>query len=229
MYRRRVRNRAPREVSGWARHLINIFSRVSSEKLMGKSFPSVLLLMSALTVRAADTAFSPPPASGKPVPGLKITFTSLEGDKVLGSEADTTPNVWLYVPAGKSPSPFLPGGKFSAVWTGTISAELRGDFLFQADLNGELRLEINGAPAFEAAGTGGLSPLSKLVRLNKGANQFKATFLSPANGDAFVRLRWTEKGPITVPIPSSVFMNLPDSELNKADTLRFGRELLLEF
>src|SRR6185503_32889 len=62
----------------------------------------------ALAPRAAG-------ADAKRAPGLVVTFTSGERrDSTLASE------VALYVEAGKPPTPFLPGGKFTATWEGAI-------------------------------------------------------------------------------------------------------------
>lgn len=167
----------------------------------------------------------PQAAEAKPEPGLLVTFAT-EGrpaaDTALAS------GVTLYVVAGQAPTPFLPGGKFTATWDGAINAELRGDFIFQSDLNGSLKVEINGATALEATGTGGASPLSPSIRLNKGANVFKAIFTSPAQGDAFVRLNWAEKPPFTGPIPPAAFTHTGSTALTKATQLRLGRELFLD-
>ena len=174
-------------------------------------------------------AFGQTGGTRKPVEGLTLRLTSLEGDKPRASEARTDPNVWLFVSAGESPAPFLPAGKFSATWTGFIFAELRSDYFFQAEVSGALKLEINGHVVFEAAGAGAASPLSKSVRLNKGANGFQVAFISPDQGDAFVRLAWTDKEKIpSVPIPSTLFTHAVDPELEKYDKLRLGRELFVE-
>lgn len=167
-------------------------------------------------VRAAD---------GKPEPGLVVTFTAADG-----KTTDTTvaPQVALFVAAGQPPTPFLPGGKFTAVYEGTINADLRGSFLFQAEVSGALKLEINGAVALEAAGTGGASPFSKPVSLNKGVNALKATFTSPAKGDAFARLLWTEKGFNPGPIQQTLLAHPGSPALEKGTQLRLGRELLVE-
>ena len=79
--------------------------------------------------------------------GLAVTFKA-------GDQTDTTtaPGVALYVEAGKSPTPFLPGGKFTATWEGAVNADLRGNFSFQAELNGSLKIEINGAVIILAVG-----------------------------------------------------------------------------
>jgi cbb3-type cytochrome oxidase cytochrome c subunit len=174
------------------------------------------LLLAVCVVRAADANTDP---------GLRITFVS---DVTKASDITTAPNVWLYVESGAPPTPFLPGGRFTATWEGAIRAELRGSYLFQAELNGKLTVEINGKVALEAAGEGGASPLSKAVPLNKGTNAFKAIFVSPGQADAFVRLSWAEKGPFTAPVPLAAFSHAVDDGLQKATQLRFGRELFLD-
>jgi mono/diheme cytochrome c family protein len=156
-------------------------------------------------------------------PGLAVTFT-IGGHR----DAATAPNVALHVESGKSPTPFLPGGAFTATWEGSIHADLRGNHFFRADLNGSLKVEINGAVALEASGDGGSSPLSKPVQLNKGANAFKATFIPAGKGDSFVRLAWTEKPPFTSPIPPAAFTHKATPELRKSAQLRLGHELFLD-
>lgn len=180
--------------------------------------------LSALLCAAGFASFpSAPAANAKPEAGLAVTFT-------VGDQHDifTAQNVSLHVEPGKSPTPFLPGGKFTALWEGAINADLRGSHSFQAELNGALKVEINGAVVLEASVDESTSPLSKPVRLNKGANAFKATFTAPEKGDAFVRLSWTEKPPFTSPIPLAAFTHTATPELQKATQLRFGRELFLD-
>jgi mono/diheme cytochrome c family protein len=166
---------------------------------------------------------SAPAAEAGREPGLATTFT-------VGEQQDvsTAQNVSLHVEAAKSPTPFLPGGKFTAVWEGAIHADLRGSYSFQAALKGTLKVEINGAVALETSGAGSASPLGKAVQLNKGPNVFKATFTAPEKGDAFVRLSWTEKPPFTGPIPPAAFTHSSTPELRKATQLRLGRELFLD-
>ena len=166
-------------------------------------------------------------AADKPEPGLAVTFSAL-GEPASGSDADVFPTLALFVAAGTSPTPFVPGGKFRAVWEGTIAADLRGTFFFQAELNGHLRLEINGGLVLERDGGGGASPLSRAVRLNKGANALRATYTSPERGDAFLRVLWTEAGPATAPLPSSILSHSPTPALERAAQLHWGRELFLE-
>lgn len=158
--------------------------------------------------------------------GLQVTFRS--GDQSKETDVTTAPTIAFYVEAGKPATPFVQGGKFSAVWEGFVSADLRSDFFFQAEVNGSLKLEINGTVVMEAAASGGASPLSKPIQLKKGANAIKATFISPEKGDALLRLGWTEKGIFTSPIPMSVLSHTSTLELERAAQMRLGRELFLE-
>src|SRR5258705_12133057 len=81
--------------------------------------------------------------AGKLEPGLVVIFAALD-DNARATDLTVTPNVCLYVEAGKAPTPFLPAGKFTAVWTGFVAVEIRSDFTFSAVLNGELIMQITG-------------------------------------------------------------------------------------
>lgn len=162
-------------------------------------------------------------ADAKPAPGLAVTYKV--GEQI---HLATAQNVWLHVESGKPATPFLPGGKFTTTWEGAINADLRGNFVFQADLNGALKVEINGAVVLEATGKGETSPLSKAIQLNKGPNAFKSTFTGPDKGDAFVRLAWAEKPPFTGPIPSAAFTHTTKPDLEKSAQIQLGRELFLD-
>lgn len=152
--------------------------------------------------------------------GLILTLKSAAGT----TDSTMVPTIALFVAKGEAPSPFVDPGKFTAVWEGQLNAELRSDFSFQAELNGQLKLEINGATVYEARNSS--TPLSKPIQLNKGPNAVRATYVSPDQGDAFVRLSWTEKPPFTSPIPSAVLSHGPGSALS--DRIHLGRELFLE-
>jgi mono/diheme cytochrome c family protein len=185
--------------------------------LGGGLLSSVWLVLAAPTVRAAEKAG----------PGLALTVTALDA-AALATDSTIAPNVWLYVEAGKSPTPFLPAGRFSAIWEGFLNAELRSDLVFQAELSGGFKLEINGQVTFETSRSGGASAVSASVRLNKGPNPLKATFTSPPRGDAWVRLSATEKGTNTSSIPLAMLTHAGTPALQQAARLRLGRELLLE-
>ncbi len=159
----------------------------------------------------------------KPVPGLSVTYST--GEK---SAVATAQNVRLFVPEGQTPTPFLPSGKFTAVWNGFISADLRGDYSFQAELNGALKLMINGVAVLDVTGTNSVSAMSKPIRLSKGTNLFLATFTAPENGDASIRLNWKPKGSFAQPIPLNALAHfVTDEEQLGRKSLR-GRELFVE-
>jgi mono/diheme cytochrome c family protein len=174
------------------------------------------LMLSALMTLAGKAA------EAKPEAGLAVTIAA-GGEK----EMSVAQNVALHVEAGKGASPFVPSGAFTATWEGFVNADLRGNFFFQADLNGMLKVEINGAVVLEATGTGGASPMTKPIQLNKGPNAFRASFSSSGMNDSFVRLAWTEKPPFTGPIPPAAFTHTTSVELKKGAELRLGRELFL--
>ena len=70
------------------------------------------------SVAVASGVFNLPTAhaAGKPEPGLAVAFSALAGDTVKATDVTVLPNVWLYVPDGRAPTPFLPAGKFFAEW-----------------------------------------------------------------------------------------------------------------
>ena len=162
-------------------------------------------------------------SQGADAPGLIVTFKSSDG-KI--TDTIVLPNFAIYVETGKPPTPFIREGKFTAAWEGNIVADLRSEFMFAAELNGTLKFEINGSPVLE--GSGPKIPLSKPIQLNKGPNKLRATFASPTQGDAFLRVGWTEKGTNTSPIPPTVLTHTVTPVLEASAQLRRGRELFLE-
>ena len=173
---------------------------------------AALALLGALTVlaRATDTN------------GFAVKFTSADG-KV--SDTMVLPNLWLYVEAGQPATPFLPPGKFTAVFEGRIVGDLRANYFFKAEeLGGTLRLEVNNVVVLD---TGTPCTLSQAVQINKGPNRIKATLTSRA-GNSFVRVGWTEKGTNVNPIPNSWITHAVTPELQQAEMVYLGRELFLE-
>ena len=135
------------------------------------------------------------------------------------------PNLWLYVEDGQPATPFLPPGKFTAVFEGSISGDLRADYFFKAEeLGGALKLEVNNAVVLDTKTPGALSGK---VQINKGANAVRATFTS-TGGDSFLRVGWTEKGTNVNPVPNGIITHAVTPELQRAETVYLGRELFLE-
>lgn len=179
------------------------------------------LIAPVLALAAAVTAV---PLRAENPPGLAVTFTA-------GATTDSVvaENVWLYVPAGQPASPFVAPGAFTAKWQGQIAAELRADFTFHAAFNGELRLTINDTVALEGKGEGDRPVTGKTVRLNKGANQVVVEFKSPASGDAFVRLYWSNKETPFNPLPLAVLTHTATDDLKKSLLVHRGRDLFAEY
>lgn len=174
-------------------------------------FYAALFLATAFSISAADTN------------GFAVKFTSADGK---ASDVMLLPNLWLFVEDGKAATPFLPPGKFTAVFEGSIIGDLRANYFFKAEeLSGSLKLEVNNSVVLDTATPGALS---KSVQINKGANAVKATFASAGPGDSRLRVGWTEKGTNVNPIPNTWIAHASTPESEKAAQLYFGRELFLE-
>ncbi len=163
-------------------------------------------------------------------PGLMAAYSLITEQRPRPTCVSGESNVRLYVPEGDSPTPFLPAGRFEATWNGFVSVELRSEFSFQAEVGGAFKLEINGESVLEFSGDGQSSSLSKPVRLNKGTNALRAILVSPAKGDTFVRLRWTDNETAIRPLPNDALSRPSELPLlAEAEQLRLGRELTFEY
>jgi mono/diheme cytochrome c family protein len=161
-----------------------------------------------------------------PQPGLNLTFT-VPGSSGL-ADAIVAPNAAFYVPAGQPPTPFLPAGPFTATADGFVTVDQDSDLPFEAELNGRLRIEINGSVVLDAA-TNGLATAAKPVHLNQGTNALKLRFTAPAAGDAYVRIHWQPDNSFPAPIPSAALTrdaSAPDAV--RAAAAHLGRELFIE-
>jgi mono/diheme cytochrome c family protein len=186
-----------------------------------------LLILAALAAFVPLSEAADSKSTGRR-PGLRVAFESLEQSEPRRRDIATLPNFRLFVPAASPPTSFLPAGRFAATWSGFVSVDLRSDYRFQAELNGEFKMELNGVAVLDAAGASAASTSSKFVRLNKGTNWVTATFRSPPSGDAFVRVDWMQKGGLPGPIPLHALSHAPDPESERAERLRLGRALFFE-
>ena len=160
--------------------------------------------------------------------GLRLTFAA--GGAVDSRVAD---RIALFVPEGQSATPFLPSGKFTATWEGSVKIDLRGDYSFQATGRGGVKLEVNNAVLLDLPGLGGLGKpaTTKTVRLNKGANAIKVTYTSPNRAAAQLRLLWSERPDKPMPhepIRAGQLTHETTPALGQANLHRAGRELFLE-
>lgn len=155
--------------------------------------------------------------------GLALTVT------VNGvSDRSVAENVWLYVPAGKPATPFVPAGAVEARWEGFIASELRADYTFHAETSGEIKVTIGESVALEGKGSGNTPLSGKPVRLNKGANPITIAFSSPAGADAFVRLFWSNPETPYNPVPFSAWTHARTDALESSLKAREGRHLFAE-
>lgn len=155
---------------------------------------------------------------------LKVTFTSAVEPPAV--DVTVRPNVWLYVNAGQPPTPFIGHGPFTAQWDGYVSVDLRSEYTFHAEFSGALELVINGTVLLNTNNSGGGALRTKAIRLNKGANAFRAVFTSPQRGDAWLRLEWAPRGGLPVPIPQMALSHDPDLALARGSEHRLARELM---
>src|SRR5437762_464888 len=103
--------------------------------ILSKWLVSIVLLV----FLSREIAFSQ--GTDKSPSGFAVTFSSDAGGI---SDVAVLPNASLFVENGKSPTPFVSGGRFTAVWTGFLQLDLCSEYAFQAELNGDVKLEING-------------------------------------------------------------------------------------
>ncbi len=176
-----------------------------------------ILAVVALTAGAGMARAADRPA------GLKLSVTA-------GANTDQSewPNVQLYVASGESASPFVPTGPFTAIWTGFVASELRAEYTFEAEAQGEVKLEVNGTAVFSGTGDGVHPVTGPVVKLNKGANALKVEFKAPAQGDAFIRLLWSNKETPRNPVPVASLSHDVTPELLAAIGLHAGRDLWAE-
>ena len=170
------------------------------------------------------------PLSDEPKPelldGLAVTFRSATGDQ---SDTTVRPHFMLYVPFGQAPTPFVAPGAFTAEWEGIIQLDLRDRFVFQAELNGSLRMELNGEVVLDVTSDGLETEPSRRIRLNSRGNTLKAIYSSPPDGDAFFRLYWATPEHGNEPILPKFLKHKPGERLARGAALRHGRQLAVRF
>ncbi len=156
-------------------------------------------------------------------PGLAQTLRS-------GTRNDhrSSDGIALFVPAGEPATPFLPVGPFTSTWSGDLSVDLRGEYVFHGLFNGHLKITLNDAVVLDADGKSPAWVESQKVRLNKGANKILAEYSGPQSGDAMVRVYWSGKEVPFNPIPVGAMSHTSSPEIIQADLLRRGRDLFAE-
>src|SRR5690349_2664322 len=111
-------------------------------RLVARWLAGIALFSSGLPALAGPKPAPLPPLPEKMELGLCATFTSLE--RPDSTDARPARLVALTVPTGDPVTPFLPPGRFTARWEGSILAELRAATPFTVEGRGKLKLTING-------------------------------------------------------------------------------------
>lgn len=153
-------------------------------------------------------------------PGLAMSFDSEVTDTVKVDQLALT------VPAGTSPSVLVGTGRdgFGVAWQGTLVVPERDDYTFTLEGSGTATLQIDGKPV--AAGP--LPLVAKVpLTLAKGAHAIYASYRSPAEGEARVRLLWSSPQFRDEPVPATAFRHLPGAEQEAWAKVRAGREVFI--
>ena len=199
--------------------------------------------------RATGAVQRPLSADEPPKQKQGLTLLLQCGDKKDTREARL---VALCVPASQPPSPFLSAGPFHARWEAEIVSDLRAEYTLAADVDGRLKVLLNGVVIIEGdsrkivtgvstnvypnatiEGTLALDGLIRLtgkpVQLNKGANKLVVEYDSAALGDSILRLLWSSKEFPWEPIPPTVFQHDSNAgELRAGEQARKGRLLFAQ-
>jgi mono/diheme cytochrome c family protein len=155
-------------------------------------------------------------------PGLTLRYYK-PGD-ALALDAIRVRLAALHVPAGAAHSTLLPAGPFEARLTGLLKLPLKGEYTFRVVTTGDARLSINGQETIALPGGG--TKESAAVELVKGYNKVDVVFVSPAKGDATLRVYWTGDGFTWEPLPTdALFTRGGDADLVSATAVRDGRLL----
>lgn len=179
-------------------------------------------------LRAADAPLTSP-ASGSE-PGLSLTFSSLAKDAGPPRFADVRVARLpaLYVSKDQSPSAFTPSGPFRAIFEGDINMRLRDFVVFSAIGRGKLTVLIGDKAALEVTGDFA-GKTGERVRLGKGKNHIIATYDSPPDGDAQLRLLWSFRNVLPEPLSPMVLTHFPTPALDESLRIRQGRFVIATF
>ncbi len=149
-------------------------------------------------------------------PGLVMTFDAETTDTLRVHQLALT------VPAGGSPSVFISGRGFGSAWHGNVIVPERDAYTFSLEGTGTASLQIDG----KVIASGNLPLVAQApVTLTKGPHAIYASYRSPAQGEARIRLMWSTPQFITEPVPAAVFRHLPGAELELWNKVRAGRDV----
>lgn len=164
-------------------------------------------------------------ASAEPAPGLIAQF-----EQNGSIDAMRLPNAAFYFSPNHPPSGLHGQGPLQVSLEGFVSVELRAQHSFQVESSGSAELFVNGASVLAFAG-GGMSELSKPVRLNKGTNALRLAFTAKEGEPAQARVFWkTRSLALPIPIPLSALSHEPNHPLlRERNLLRQGAYAIAEY
>ncbi len=169
-------------------------------------------------------------------PGISWSFESI-GKEAVGNENTSCQQLRQRSDArvdrmatlvnlpGKSPTPFLPPGPFTARGQAYVKVAFQDDYTFHARGQGRVQVRLNDEAVLE--GHGDLSQLARrTVRLHKGYNRLEIVYDSSPAGGADFRLLWeTPNAPKESLPPTTLFHDTADADLSP---LRSGRTLFAQ-
>ena len=157
-------------------------------------------------------------------PGLLQCFST--GDKEEETDCRIARLVALYNPAGSTLSPFLEPGRVEVQWRGFLDIDLADDFTFSIEGRGHFTLTLAGKKIIDAEGDDLSKEKPVTVELENGKVPLLATYSSPAEETAELRLFWSSFDWQREPVPPMVlFHDSLAEDAHKSASLREGREL----
>ncbi len=157
------------------------------------------------------------------VPGLSIRWKTPGAASFRDARA--LPLASLRLEAGESPSPFLEGRAFEAEVSGELVLEIRDRLRFAVVGEGRFELRIRGKKVCEGSGP---RLESKPLRLRKGPNPIRLLWSHDGGGPAGFRILWSSEEFPWEPLPPSRLRHAPDPLEARGGELRRGRELFAE-
>ncbi len=179
---------------------------------------SVLLLLTTTILHSEELPLRP---------GLVLNLESLD-PTTPKKDVRISRMAALYVPEGKSPSVFMPKGKFKATYEGILEVDLFDDFTFSLEGRGKISLALDGKWLFEKV-SGDFSKVeAKTVEL-EGRHQLKIVYESLAEGPSHFQLYWASFDFTREPVPPEILKHSPKNDfLIERLKIRKGRELFAE-
>ncbi|HYF00793.1 MAG TPA: cytochrome c, partial [Planctomycetota bacterium] len=156
-------------------------------------------------------------------PGLVVRL------RAGGAEVVRVDSKPALAPGVESPHPRLPAGPFEAVWTGLIQILDPEGLVFDADLAGELSVEVGGRTVLQATSDGGRVRGDVRFEPAPGFHPIRVRFRSTPGLPARVQLGWEGAAFSREPLPAFRLRHGIDDVPADARRAERGRELVGAF